>query len=319
MPLSFSILAHRDFAQLYRLLEAVYRPHNLYCIQLDNKSDSEFVRTVESLVGCLAGQHKNIFLSSRSISLVWQHSSLLEGDLFCLEQLVERTHPWKYYINIVGSEFPLITNHELVRKLGGATTKVGFVHTMQSHEEVKLRWKYSHILPNKKSTGFQTTFFGSYYKNVPQRTSVLKSPPPKNLTIMYGLKNSAISREFGEFVINAAIAKDLRSWLWDVQVAVEHFYPTLATVFVNKEHTKLQDFTHMQEFNSFVMRKTFWAGEGYSCQGQLRREICVLSLMDLPKILEYSEVEGFVINKFDTLLDSSVVDCLSEILYGDQK
>jgi hypothetical protein len=31
-------------------------------------------------------------------------------------------------------------------------------------------------------------------QNVPVRTSILKSPPPLNLTIMYGIKNAAITR-----------------------------------------------------------------------------------------------------------------------------
>ncbi len=31
-------------------------------------------------------------------------------------------------------------------------------------------------------------------QNVPVRTSILKSPPPQNLTIMYGIKNAAITR-----------------------------------------------------------------------------------------------------------------------------
>jgi hypothetical protein len=45
---------------------------------------------------------------------------------------------------------------------------------------------YSHIVQLQNSVLVK--------QNVPVRTAVLKSPPPHNLTIMYGIKNAAISR-----------------------------------------------------------------------------------------------------------------------------
>ena len=46
---------------------------------------------------------------------------------------------------------------------------------------------------------------------------------------------------------------------------------------------------------------------------QMRREICNLALGDLPAILK---TEGFVINKFESEIDASVVDCLQNFVFS---
>ena len=40
-------------------------------------------------------------LATWQSSKVWQHSSLLEGDLACLQQLQQKNSQWKFYLNIV--------------------------------------------------------------------------------------------------------------------------------------------------------------------------------------------------------------------------
>ena len=106
-----------------RLLSAIYRPWNSYCIQLDSKSSEKFLRVVRKLVQCYNSHYAaeeggaGMFLSSSSLSLVWQHSSLLEGDLACLSQLRDRSHNWKFYVNVVGSEYPVMTNYQLLERL----------------------------------------------------------------------------------------------------------------------------------------------------------------------------------------------------------
>jgi len=54
---------------------------------------------------------------------------------------------------------------------------------------------------------------------------------------------------------------------------------------------------------------------GEVCHGEWRREICNLALPDLPQIIKQ---EAFVVNKFDSALDPTIVECLSEIVYPDR-
>jgi hypothetical protein len=52
-------------------------------------------------------------------------------------------------------------------------------------------------------------------------------------------------------------------------VAVEHFFPTLATIQVDYKGHISQEFDQMEQLNSFRMRKTFWHSEFKTCHGQV--------------------------------------------------
>ena len=102
-----------------------------------------------------------VFLSSLSLSLVWQHSSLLEGDLACLSQLLQRSKSWRFYVNVVGSEYPVMTNLQLIERLRQVRREVwrvflsvvevrnsvGLVDVVRPWSRVQDRWRYSYQLP----------------------------------------------------------------------------------------------------------------------------------------------------------------------------
>ena len=70
------------------------------------------------LVSCYTGQHPGPslqLLPPRNI--VWGHASMLGADLACLEHLLAAPRPWHYYLNLAGSEYPLMTNHQLIQRL----------------------------------------------------------------------------------------------------------------------------------------------------------------------------------------------------------
>ncbi|KAJ8310511.1 hypothetical protein KUTeg_012376 [Tegillarca granosa] len=104
-PIAYSIMVFKDFVQFERLLRAIYRPQNYYCIHVDLKSDNFFRTSVINMSSCF----DNVFLSSRSIYVVWGKISVLEADLICMEDLW-KYKKWKYLINLTGQEFPLRTN-----------------------------------------------------------------------------------------------------------------------------------------------------------------------------------------------------------------
>ena len=47
----------------------------------------------------------------------WGSHSVLMAELSCIHELVKSGEKWKYYINLTGEEFPLVTNLELVHLL----------------------------------------------------------------------------------------------------------------------------------------------------------------------------------------------------------
>ena len=112
-PIAFSILMYKDIEQTERLLRAIYRPQNIYCIHVDRKTSYRIYKAMEGIAKCF----HNVFLTARRIDVRWGRFSVLEPELMCMEALLQRNRKWKYFINLTGQEFPLRTNYELVRIL----------------------------------------------------------------------------------------------------------------------------------------------------------------------------------------------------------
>ena len=93
-----------------RLLRAIYRPQNYYCIHVDLTADPMVYSAVEAVAACF----DNVMLASYRLDVQWSSYTVLEPDLICMEQLW-KYKDWFYFINLTGEEFPLRTNLELVR------------------------------------------------------------------------------------------------------------------------------------------------------------------------------------------------------------
>ena len=127
--LAFSILVFKDVEQFERLLRAIYRPQNYYCIHVDLKSSVEVKSSVNSIARCF----HNVFLASKSIDVQWGTYSVLEPEFICMENLW-KYKKWKYFINLTGQEFPLKTNLDIVKILkvfNGANSMEGTVKRLE--------------------------------------------------------------------------------------------------------------------------------------------------------------------------------------------
>lgn len=112
-PIAYSILMYKNVEQTERLLRAIYRPQNVYCLHVDLKSDEATYTAMLRIARCF----DNIFMVKERISVVWGQMSVLEPELACMKALLRRNKKWKYFINLTGQEFPLKTNYELVKIL----------------------------------------------------------------------------------------------------------------------------------------------------------------------------------------------------------
>ena len=69
------------------LLRQIYRPHNVYCLHIDPRSELLFLQTARSIINCYRETfHKeNIFLVDSPINVTWSHFSMLQADLLCIK------------------------------------------------------------------------------------------------------------------------------------------------------------------------------------------------------------------------------------------
>ena len=112
-PIAYAMMMYKHAEMAERLLRSVYRPQNIYCIQVDNKSDPDVKNAMKAVADCF----DNVFLLTPSISVKWGKFSALHPYVLCADELLKRNKQWRYFINLTGEEFPLKTNWDLVRIL----------------------------------------------------------------------------------------------------------------------------------------------------------------------------------------------------------
>ena len=116
MDIAFTLVVHRDIHQISRLLRMIYRRNNYYCIHTDARSTAAFVSALNGLATCF-GANVELVPSGKRVALKWGDASVLRPQLICGEQALRRHSTWKYLINIVGQDFPLKTNLEIIAAL----------------------------------------------------------------------------------------------------------------------------------------------------------------------------------------------------------
>ena len=92
-PIAYSILMFKDVEQFERLLRAVYRPQNYYCIHVDLKSSDVIHRAVQGIASCF----DNVFVMSVSVDVRWAYFSVVEPELMCMKELI-KYKKWKLVI-----------------------------------------------------------------------------------------------------------------------------------------------------------------------------------------------------------------------------
>jgi len=73
-PIAFTILLHWNSEQFERLLRAIYRPQNIYCVHVDIKSPKSFQSAIKAIVNCFP----NIFLATHLHYVVYAGHSRLQ-------------------------------------------------------------------------------------------------------------------------------------------------------------------------------------------------------------------------------------------------
>lgn len=189
-PLAFDILVHKDVEQFERLLRAIYRPQNVYCVHVDRKSSSGVQSAVRGISSCL---RNNVFVVENQVAVTWGTYSVLEADVLCMKALL-RYKRWKYFINLTGQEFPLKTNWELVQILKAINgSNLVAVATKETNPE---------------------RFNG-------------RPPPPLSVTPYKGAVHVLVRREFVEYAVTAEDGDRILNWTKLVGHSSEYFFSTL--------------------------------------------------------------------------------------------
>lgn len=209
-PLAFIILLYKDVEQTVRLLKAIYRPQNLYCIHVDASASA----VTHDAIKVVVSFYNNVFVASKTVDVIYGHISRLKAELNCMSDLINKNNTWMYAFNLPSQQFPLKTNIEMVRiikKYNGSNLIEGITTLKRKIEE-----RYSHR-----------------YKIVDGKlikTKVMKVPYKFNNQSVNIVKGSAIggfSRSFVQFVLKSEVSRTLLEWMEDIHSPDEYFWATL--------------------------------------------------------------------------------------------
>ena len=112
-PLAFSFKLHKDPVMFQRLLSVLWRPHNLYCLHVDNKAPPDVFEHISKVASCFP----NVKLADTRLNVVYASISSLNADIECAKLALKSSIQWRYHINLCGQDFPLRTNLEMVQIL----------------------------------------------------------------------------------------------------------------------------------------------------------------------------------------------------------
>ena len=211
-PLAYNILMHKDVAQFLQLLRTIYHPQNVYCVHIDAKSSKAVNDGVRAVLSCL----KNVFLSTKSETIIYAGYSRLQADINCMydhDTAHSSRVQWKYLINTAASGLPLKTNLEMVQTLkiyNGANDIEGMYGARVHKSRFQTEWLES------------TNGTGKMYK-----TKQKNPPPPHDISIVRGSAYGIFSRDFVHFIVADQRAIDLLFWSRKTYSPDEHYWSTL--------------------------------------------------------------------------------------------
>ncbi|KAA3675206.1 beta-1,3-galactosyl-O-glycosyl-glycoprotein beta-1,6-N-acetylglucosaminyltransferase [Paragonimus westermani] len=164
-----------DLDRAVRLLKAIYRSHNQYCIHVDRKTpkaSESYLHQAARLLG------SNILFvpPEKRLNVRWGTLSVLQPELLCAQLLMQADAIWKYWINLTGHEFPLKTNWEIVSALR-AMNGTNVVEAIYKKRNVKR-------FPDARSLGFNFTWYKGPVHVIVRREFVdymLNNPRAKQL------------------------------------------------------------------------------------------------------------------------------------------
>ncbi len=94
-PIAYSMVVHEKIEMFERLLRAIYNPHNVYCVHMDQKSPEIFKEAVRAITSCLT----NVFVASKLENVIYTSWSRVQADINCMQDLLKSPVQWKYLLN----------------------------------------------------------------------------------------------------------------------------------------------------------------------------------------------------------------------------
>ncbi|XP_027358341.1 beta-glucuronosyltransferase GlcAT14A isoform X1 [Abrus precatorius] len=139
-PVTFAYLisaSKGDSGKLKRLMKALYHPGNYYLIHMDYGAPKAEYRDVVEYVAKepVFGQVGNVWVVGKRNLVTYRGPTMLSTTLHAMAMLL-RSCQWDWFINLSASDYPLVTQDDLIQAFSGVPRGINFIH-----HSSQLGWK----------------------------------------------------------------------------------------------------------------------------------------------------------------------------------
>jgi len=218
MGLAYCILAHKNPAQIVRLLKAIAHPDNFYVLHYEKRAP----RAEHDALARLAKEIPNFhLLPSRPI--IWGHFSVVGAQLEGMELALQSGCKWSHFITLSGQDFPLQPQAEMIRELEAASAS-SFVSFFDPFAEsvwnnVEDRVSRVYIESMLLEVLLKVPFLGRRLRGICGWTNRMPSVPwvrrarPDWFRYMGGSNHVILSHEAAAYISSDPAARRIIRWL----------------------------------------------------------------------------------------------------------
>ncbi|KAE9592909.1 putative glucuronosyltransferase [Lupinus albus] len=186
-----------DLEKLWRTLLALYHPVNHYVVHLDLESPLEERLELTSRIEKhpIFTEVGNVFMILKANMVTYRGPTMVANTLHACAILLKRSKDWDWFINLSASDYPLVTQDDLLYTFSDLDRSINFIeHT--SH----LGWKLDkRAMPLIIDPGLYMSNKSDVFSVGPKRTL------PTAFKLFTGSAWMVLSRAFVEYVV----------WGWD--------------------------------------------------------------------------------------------------------
>ncbi|XP_052162326.1 beta-glucuronosyltransferase GlcAT14B-like [Oryza glaberrima] len=186
-----------DLDRLWRTLHALYHPRNLYVVHLDREAAvSERLELAARVANSsMFRRVGNVEVIRRSNMVTYRGPTMVANTLHACAVLLRRSRDWDWFINLSASDYPLMTQDDILHVLSSIPRNTNFIeHTGYLGWKEGQRARPVIVDPGLYMARKQDIFY------VEQRREL-----PTAFKLFTGSAWVALSRDFAEYVV----------WGWD--------------------------------------------------------------------------------------------------------
>ncbi|KAF7035711.1 hypothetical protein CFC21_046529 [Triticum aestivum] len=186
-----------DLDRLWRTLHALYHPRNLYVVHLDREAPvgerlELAARVANSTVFRRVG---NVEVIRRANMVTYRGPTMVANTLHACAVLLRRSRDWDWFINLSASDYPLMSQDDVLHVFSTLPRNVNFVeHTSRLGWKEGQRGQPLIVDPGLYASKKQDIFYASGRRELPTA-----------FRLYTGSAWVALTRDFAEYVV----------WGWD--------------------------------------------------------------------------------------------------------